>query len=87
MAETKEKTVLDFLNNTYSGYDIDPRENAITASFDFIFHTGTAKILLKLGRKRWDDSDSNAIIEFLESKEEKISNALLANENAILSMK
>ena len=30
MAATKEETVLDFMNNTYNGYDIDPRENAIT---------------------------------------------------------
>lgn len=87
MAETKKKTVLNFLNNTYNGYNIDPRENAITVSFDFIIDTGTAKILIKIGRKRWDDSDSNSIVDFLISKEQQISKALFTNEDAILSMK
>ncbi len=87
MAATKEKTVLDFINNTYNGYDIDPRENSITLSYDFIIDTGTAKILIKIGRKRWDESDSSSIVDYLISKDQQIRNALLTNEDAILSMK
>ncbi|MCG8632601.1 MAG: hypothetical protein MI863_02175 [Desulfobacterales bacterium] len=87
MAETKEETVLNFLNSAYDGYEIDPRENAITVSYDFIFDTGTAKIIMKLGRKRWDDSDGTAIVDYLKSKEQQINSALLTNEDAILSMK
>ncbi len=87
MAVTKEETVLDFINNTYNGYNIDPRENSITVSYDFVIDTGTAKIIIKIGRKRWDDSDSSSIVDYLKSKEQQIRNALLANEDAILSMK
>ena len=43
MAVTKEEAVLEFLNNTYNEYNIDPRENLITVSFDFIINTGNAK--------------------------------------------
>ncbi len=87
MAATKEETVLDFINNTYKGYDIDPRENAITVSYDFVIDTGTAKIIMKIGRKRWDESDSSSIVDYLKSKEQQIQKALLTNEDAILSMK
>lgn len=87
MAPTKSDVVLDFLNNTYNGYDIVPRENAITISYDFIFNTGTAKILMKIARKRWDDSDSSSMVDYLKSKEQQIQEALLTNEDAILSMK
>ncbi len=87
MAATKEETVLDFINNTYNGYDIDPRENAITVSYDFVIDTGTAKIIMKIGRKRWDESDSSSIVDYLKSKDQQIRNALLTNEDAILSMK
>ncbi len=87
MAETKKEIVLEFLNSVYDGYIIDPRENAITSSFDFTIHTGTAKILIKIGRKRWDDSDSDSIVDYLESKEQQIQKALSDNEDAILSMK
>jgi len=87
MAATKEKTVLDFINNTYNEYNIDPRENAITLSYDFIIDTGTAKIIMKIGRKRWDDSNNSSIVDYLKSKEEQIRNALLTNQDAILSMK
>ena len=87
MAATKEKTVLDFINNTYNEYNIDPRENSITLSYDFIIDTGTAKIIMKIGRKRWDDSNNSSIVDYLKSKEEQIRNALLTNQDAILSMK
>lgn len=87
MTKTKTEVVLDFLNNTYNEYNIDPRENLITSSYDFIINTGTAKILMKIGRKRWDDSDNNSILEYLKSKEQQIYKALSTNEDAILSMK
>ena len=87
MAATKEKTVLDFINNTYNEYNIDPRENSITLSYDFIIDTGTAKIIMKIGRKRWDDSNNSSIVDYLKSKEEQIRNALLTNQDAILPMK
>jgi len=87
MAATKEKTVLDFINNTYNEYNIAPCENAITLSYDFIIDTGTAKIIMKIGRKRWDDSNNSSIVDYLKSKEEQIRNALLTNQDAILSMK
>ena len=87
MAATKEEAVLDFINNTYNEYNIDPRENSITLSYDFIIDTGTAKIIMKIGRKRWDGSDNSSIVDFLKSKEQQIREALLINQNAILPMK
>lgn len=85
---TKEETVLNFLNKTTrSEYNIDFRENIITLSYDFIIDTGNAKILIKIGQKRWDDSDSNSIISYLQSKKQKIEKALLTNQSEIISMK
>ena len=87
MAATKEETVLDFLNNAYNEYNIDSRENSITLSYDFIIDTGTARIFIKIGRKRWDESNNSSIVNYLKSKEQEIRDALLANENAILPLK
>ncbi len=87
MAATKKETVLDFLNNAYNEYHIDYRENSITLSCDFVIDTGTARIFLKIGRKRWDDSNSTSILNFLKSKEQQIRKAVLDNQDAILPMK
>ena len=87
MAATKTEVVIDFLNHSYNEYNIDPRENSITLSYDFIIDTGTAKIIMKIGRKRWDDSDNSSIVDYLKSKEQQIHKALLTNQDAILSMK
>ena len=56
MATTKKETVMDFFSSGYSDYDVDYRENSITESYDFIINTGSSKILLKIGQKRWEDS-------------------------------
>ncbi len=87
MAATKKEIVLDFLSNTYKEYNIDSRENSITASYDFIFDSGTARIFIKIARKRWDDSDNSSIVDYLKSKEKQIREALLPNEKAILPLK
>ena len=87
MAATKRKTVLDFLNNAYNDYHIEYRENSITLSCDFVIDTGTARIFLKIGRNRWDDSNNSSILNFLKSKEQQISKAVLENQDAILPMK
>ncbi len=87
MAATKKETVLDFLNNAYNEYHIDYRENSITLSCDFVIDTGTARIFLKIGRKRWDDSNSTSILNYLKSKEQQIRKAVLDNQDAILPMK
>ena len=87
MAATKKETVLDFLNNAYNEYNIDSHENSITLSYDFIIDTGTARIFIKIGRKRWDESNNSSIVDFLKSKEQQIREALLINQNAILPMK
>lgn len=87
MAATKKETVLDFLNNAYDEYNIDSRENSLTLSYDFIIDTGTARIFIKIGRKRWDGSNNSSIVDFLKSKEQQIREALLINQNAILPMK
>lgn len=87
MTATKEKTVLDFINNTYNEYNVDPRENLITVSFDFVIDTGTGKIIMKIGRKRWDESNARSIVNYLKSKEQQIRNALLTHQDAILLMK
>jgi hypothetical protein len=87
MAATKKETVLDFLNNAYNEYNIDSRENSITLSYDFIIDTGTARIFIKIDRKRWDRSDNSSIVDFLKSKEQQIREALLINQNAILPIK
>lgn len=85
---TKEETVLNFLNKTArSEYNIDFRKNSITLSYDFIIDTGIAKVLIKIGQKRWDSSDSNSILSYLQSKKQKIEKALLTNQSEILSMK
>ena len=86
MAATKRETVLDFFNTGYDEYDVDYRENSITESYDFIISTGKSRIFLKIGQKRWDDSNRDSIIDFLESKEEQIRKVLLENQNAILRM-
>ena len=87
MAEKKEKTVLDLLKNTYNEDNIDFRENSITLSYDFVIDTGTARIFLKIGRKRWDDSNSTSILNYLKLKEQQIRKAVLDNKDAILPMK
>jgi hypothetical protein len=84
MAATKKQTVLDFFNTGYDEYNVDYRENAITESYDFVIDTGTSRIFLKIGQKRWDDSDSSSIIDFLESKEEQIREVVMENQDAIL---
>ena len=86
MAATKKETVLDFLNTGYQEYDVDYRENSITESYDFVIDTGTSRIFLKIGQKRWDDSNRSSIIDFLESKEEQIRKVVSDNQNAILRM-
>ena len=86
MAARKKETVLDFLNTGFDEYDVDYRENAVTESYDFVIRTGTSKIFLKIGQKRWDDSNSSSIIDFLESKEEQIRKVVSDNQNAILRM-
>jgi hypothetical protein len=87
MGATKKETVLDFLKNTYKEYSFDTRKNSITSSHDFIIDTGTARIFIKIGMKRWDASDNSSIVDFLKLKEQKIREALLANQNAILPLK
>ena len=86
MAETKRETVLDFFNSGYNEYHVDYRENPITESYDFIIRTGKSRIFLKIGQKRWDDSNRYSIIDFLESKEEQIQKVVLDNQDAILRM-
>ena len=86
MASTKKETVLDFLNTGYNEHYVDYRENSITESYDFVINTGTSRIFLKIGQKRWDDSDSASIMDFLESKEEQIRKVVLENQDAILRM-
>jgi hypothetical protein len=86
MAATKKETVLEFFNNGYDDCEVDYRENSITESYDFIINTGTSRIFLKIGEKRWDDSNRSSIINFLESKEEQIRKAVLDNQDAILRM-
>ena len=87
MAATKKETALDFLTNAYNGYNIDPRKNSITLSYDFIIDTGTAKIIIKIEQKRWDDFNNSSIVDYLKSKEQQIRKALSDNQDAILSMK
>jgi len=87
MAATKEETALDFLKNSFGKYNIDYRENSITVSYDFIIDTGTAKVIIKIGEKRWEDSNSTSIVSYLQSKQEKIHETLLTNQDTILSMK
>jgi hypothetical protein len=86
MAATKKETVLDFFNTGFNEFHVDYRENAITESYDFVIKTGSSRIFLKIGQKRWDDSNSDSIINFLESKEEQIRKVVLDNQNAILRM-
>ncbi|BBO67806.1 hypothetical protein DSCA_17360 [Desulfosarcina alkanivorans] len=86
MAATKKENVLEFFNTGYEEYDVDYRENSITESYDFVINTGTSRIFLKIGQKRWDDSNGSSIIEFLESKEEQIRKVVLDNQDAILRM-
>jgi hypothetical protein len=86
MAATKKDTVLDFFSTGYDEYDVDYRENSITESYDFIISTGASRIFLKIGQKRWDESDRASIIDFLESKEEQIRKAVSDDQNAILRM-
>jgi len=87
MAVTKKQIVLDFLNNAYNEYNIDARENSITLSYDFVINTETAIIIIKIGQKRWDDSNNDSIVNYLKSKEKQIRKAILANQDAILPMK
>lgn len=87
MAETKKEIVLDFLSNAYTEYDIDYRENSVTSSYDFVIDTGTAIITLKVGEKRWHDSNNTSIVTYLESKGQQVRKALLNNQNDILPMK
>ena len=87
MTATKKETVLDFLKKTYKEYNFDARTNSITSSYDFIIDTGTARIFIKIDMKRWDASDNSSIVNYLESKEQQIREALLINQNAILPLK
>jgi hypothetical protein len=87
MAATKRETVLDFFNTGYDEYHVDYRENMITESYDFVINTGSSRIFLKIGQKRWDDSNRSSIIDFLESKEDQIRKVVSENQNAILRMK
>ena len=86
MAAKKRETVLDFFNTGYNEYHVDYRENSVTDSYDFVISTGTSRIFIKIGQKRWDNSDRSSIIDFLESKEEQIREVVLDNQNAILRM-
>jgi len=86
MAATKKETVLDFFNSGFNEYHVDYRENSVTESYDFVIKSGTSRIFLKIGQKRWDDSNRSSIIDFLESKEEQIRKVVLDNQNAILRM-
>ena len=86
MAAKKRETILNFFNTGYNEYHVDYRENSITESYDFVISTGTSRIFLKIGQKRWDNSDKSSIIDFLESKEEQIRKVVLDNQNAILRM-
>lgn len=84
MAATKRETVLDFFNTSYDEYHVDYRENMITESYDFVINTGSSRIFLKIGQKRWDGSNRSSIIDFLESKEDQIKKVVSENQNAIL---
>ena len=86
MAGTKKETVLHFFNENYDEYRVGYRRNAITESYDFIINTGKSRIFLKIGQKRWDESNKSSIIDFLESKEEQIREVVLDDQNAILRM-
>ncbi len=86
MSAKKRETVLDFLSTGYDDYHVDYRENSITESHDFVISTGTSRIFLKIGHKRWDDSNRSSIVSFLESKEEQIRKVVLDNQDAILRM-
>jgi hypothetical protein len=86
MAATKKETVLDFLNIGYNEYHVDYRENSITESYDFVVNTGSSRIFLKIGQKRWDNSNSSSIMNFLDSKEGQIRKVVLDNQDAILRM-
>ncbi len=77
---------MDFLANGYNKYQIDHRVNAITESYDFVIDTGTSRIFLKIGQKRWNDSNHASIIDFLESKEDQIRKVVRDNQDAILRM-
>ena len=83
---SKKETVLDFFNLGFNDYHIGYRKNSITESNDFVINTGKSKIFLKIGQKRWDDSNNDSIINFLESKEEQIRKVVLDNQDAILRM-
>jgi hypothetical protein len=86
MASTKKETVLNFFNDGYDECHVGYRENSITESYDFVIDTGESKVFVKIGQKRWKDSDKNSIIKFLESKDDQIREVVLENQNAILRM-
>jgi len=86
MTARKKEIVMDFFNTVYDDYHVDYRENSVTESYDFIIRTGKSRIFLKIGQKRWDDSNRYSIINFLESKEEQIRKVVLDNQDAILRM-
>jgi hypothetical protein len=86
MAATKKDNVLDFFNTGYDEYDVDYRENSITESYDFVIEYRDIQNFLKIGQKRWDDSNRFSIIDFLKSKEEQIRKAVSDNRDAILRM-
>ena len=73
MAATKKETVLDFFNSGFNEHHVGYRENSVTESYDFIIKTGKSRIFLKIGQKRWEDSNRSSIIHFLESKEKHVS--------------
>jgi hypothetical protein len=86
MASKKKENVLDFLNLGYNPYHVEYRENSITESHDFVIDTGESRIFLKIGQKRWNDSNHSSLITFLESKEDQIRKVVLDNQDAILRM-
>ena len=77
---------MDFFNIGFNEYQVDYRENSITESYDFVIDTETSRIFLKIGQKRWDDSNRSSIVDYLESKEEQIRKVVLDNQDAILRM-
>ena len=86
MTAKKKQTVMKFLNAGYKKYQVGYRRNSITESYDFIIDTGTSRVFLKIGQKRWDDSNSSSIVDFLKSKEEQIRRVVMENQDAILRM-
>lgn len=86
METSKLQTILDYLKKTYDEYDIDSRENPETLSCDFSIDTGTARIILEIRRKLWDNCNNVSIVSYFESQESMIRKALLDNQDVTLPM-